>query len=170
VAIPQGSLPLYWDNATKQADSIRIVKMRLATLYRDNKQQKDIVKTMYSNTRLLNAGMLQQRICGTEPLPATSPTATQVYVSAVLTKITVGWARSLEELGGERDVAAYVVMRHPSASSDWEVIGNVAANGSATYTFDDLDFRSGTWVYGVVAQDCSPTNSGVAAATAVTNP
>ncbi|MBM4194332.1 MAG: hypothetical protein FJ202_08150 [Gemmatimonadetes bacterium] len=169
--IPQASLPIYYDNATKQADSIRIVTMRLATLYRDARQQKDVVRTMYSNTRLLNAGMLQQRTCGTEPLGPNSVTATQVYdVDSVLIKITVGWNKSLEEAGGEKDVAAYLIMRRPSAGTDWEVIGNLVANNSASYTYDDVAFRSGGWVYGVVAQDCSPANSPVGAAAAVTNP
>jgi type II secretory pathway pseudopilin PulG len=170
VAVPQASLPIYWDNATKQADSIRMVTMRLATLYRDNRLQKDIVKTMYSNTKLLNAGMLRQNTCGTEPLGPTNVVATQVYVSGTLTKITVTWDKSLEETAGEKDVALYVIMRRPAAGTDWEVLSNLVANNSASYAWDDYTFQSGAWVYGVISQDCSPANSPVVAAAQVTNP
>ncbi|MEA3244614.1 MAG: type II secretion system protein [Gemmatimonadota bacterium] len=171
VAIPNASLPIYWDAASHYADSIRVVGMRVASLYRDTRLQKDVVRTLYYNTTLLNAGMLQLRTCGTAPLPALLPVATQVFDAfGTLTNIHLTWNASLEEAGGEKDVALYLVMRRPSASTDWEVLGNVVAQGIASYSFDDFNFKSGSWVYGVVAQDCSPANSPMAAAVAVVNP
>lgn len=168
--IPLASLPIYWDAANKAVDSIRTVSMRLATLYRDNRLQKDIVKTMYSNTTLLNAGKLKEATCGSEPLGPPAATATQVIVSGSITKITVTWTKSLEEAGGEKDVALYIVMRRPSAGTDWEVLTNLVANNSASYSWDDFTFQSGSWVYGVVSQDCSPLNSPVTSTAAVINP
>lgn len=169
--IAAGSLPLYWDNATHVTDSIRVVSMRVAGFYNDVKKGTTVTRTIYHNTRLINAGMLQLRTCGTAPLGPQAVTAVKDTTSSgSITDIRVTWTPSLEEAGGEKDVATYLIQRRLSTSSDWEVLGNLAANGSASYSFLDFNFRSGTWVYGVVAQDCSPLNSSVTAATALTNP
>lgn len=169
--IPQASLPIYWDAASHAADSIRVVEMRVAGLYRDVKKAKDVTRIVYHKTRLYNAGMLQQRTCGSAPLPPTSVLATQVFdLTPSLTNIHVTWSASLEETSGEADVATYLIQRRPAAATDWEVLGNMLAIGNATYAWDDFNPKSGTWVYAVVAQDCSPLNSTIAQATAVVNP
>jgi prepilin-type N-terminal cleavage/methylation domain-containing protein len=169
--IPQSSLPIYWDAASQLADSIRIVQMRIAGLYRDVRKSQDVTRTIYHNTRLYNAGMLKQLTCGSAPLGANNVVATQVYDgSGNLTNIHLTWDKSLEESGGEADVAAYVIQRRPAASTDWEVIGNLLARNYSSYSVDDFSFRSGQWVYGVVAQDCSPANSTVTSSSTITNP
>jgi type II secretory pathway pseudopilin PulG len=169
--IPMASLPIYWDAANAPADSIRLVEMRVASLYRDVKKATDVIKTVYHKTRLLNAGMLKERTCGSPPLGPPSVTA-QKDTNALgqITDINITWTRSLEELGGEMDVATYLVMRKLTVSVDWEVLGNLVANGSASYTYLDTNFKNGTWVYGVVAQDCSPANSVVTSAANLTIP
>lgn len=171
VNIPQGSLPLYWDNANRLVDSIRVVTMRIAGLYRDVKKARDVTRVIYHNTRLLNAGMLKQQTCGSAPLAALNVAATQVLDGGgAITSIHITWDASLEEAGGEKDVALYVIQRRPVASTDWEVLRNVVAQGLANYAADDYAFKSGQWIYGVVAQDCSPLDSPVASASTVTNP
>jgi hypothetical protein len=50
------------------------------------------------------------------------------------------------------------------------VLGNVAALGAASYTFNDYQFLTGNWVYGAVAVNCSPAYSTVSQAAAITNP
>jgi type II secretory pathway pseudopilin PulG len=171
VNIPQGSLPLYWDNANRLVDSIRVVTMRIAGLYRDVKKARDVTRIIYHNTRLLNAGMLKEQTCGSSPLPARNVVATQVLDgTGAITSIHITWDASLEEAGGEKDVALYVLQRRPVASTDWEVLRNVVAQGLANYAADDYGFRSGQWVYSVVAQDCSPANSPAASASTITNP
>ncbi|MCX5760740.1 MAG: hypothetical protein NTW72_04420 [Gemmatimonadetes bacterium] len=124
-AITAAQLPIYWNTAGGWADSIRTIDMRVSSLYREARTQRDVLRTVYSSTRLLNAG----------------------------------WTKSLEETAGERDVSLYVVAKHLLASSEWVELRNVPANNSATYSWDDFDFSSGTWVYGVYAQDCNPSNS-----------
>jgi type II secretory pathway pseudopilin PulG len=169
--IAQSSLPIYWDAASKLADSIRIVQMRISGLYRDVRKSQDVTRTIYHNTRLYNAGMLKQLTCGSAPLGANNVVATQVFDGlGNLTNIHLTWDKSLEESGGEADVATYVIQRRPAASTDWEVIGNLLARNYASYSIDDFSFRSGQWVYGVVAQDCSPTNSTVTSSSTITNP
>jgi Tfp pilus assembly protein PilE len=172
-AIPQASLPIYWNTANDPADSIRIVAMRVAGLYRDVRGAKDVTRTVYYNTRLLNAGMLRQQLCGDPPLPPNLPVATQVYdpTHTFVTSVHLTWNASLEEAGGEKDVALYMLERRPAAGTDWQILGNVVAQGLASYSFDDFNpVAASSWVYGVVAQDCTPSNSTVAATATVINP
>ncbi len=176
ISIPQASLPIYWNTAGDWADSVRLVQMRIAGLYRDVKKAVDITRTVYHSTRLLNAGMLKQAICGLPPQPATSVTATQLdtlgntWTSGPISEVRVGWTASVEETAGEKDVASYVVERTIQGTTNWQIVANVVARGFATYTYDDFAFQSGIWVYGVVAVDCSPGYSTVAQAAAITNP
>ena len=171
--IPQASLPIYWDAAgtPPPASMIRIVEMRVAGIYIDVKKQKDVIRTIYHKTRLLNAGMLQERTCGSAPLgPVTTAAVADTNGLGQITDVNVTWTRSLEELGGEADVATYLIMRKLSTATDWEVLGNLVANGSPSYSFLDTNFRSGSWVYGVVAQDCTPLNSPATSASALVIP
>jgi type II secretory pathway pseudopilin PulG len=171
-AIPQASLPIYWNTANDPADSIRVVTMRVAGLYRDVRKAKDVTRTVYYNTRLLNAGMLKQQLCGDPPLPALLPVATKVVDSTGhTTSVHLTWNASLEEAGGEKDVALYLLMRRPLAGVDWEILGNVVAQALVSYSFDDFNpVSASSWVYGVVAQDCTPSNSTVAQTATVINP
>jgi type II secretory pathway pseudopilin PulG len=170
-AIAMGSLPIYWDAASRLADSIRVVEMRVAGLYRDVRKARDVTRTIYHKTRLLNAGLLRQRTCGTAPLGPQAVTAVRdTSATGTTVSVTTTWTNSLEESSGEADVATYLVMRRPSAGTDWEVLGNVVARGYSSYTWVDFNYRSGSWVYGVVAQDCSPANSSATAAASLVIP
>ena len=179
--IPMASLPMYFDTPTVQvagSDSlrisdVRIVEMRIAGLYRDVKKAKDVTRTIYYKTRLFNAGLLKENTCGSPPLGANNVVATQVYDTLSpfpLLKVTVTWDKSLEETGGEADVASYFVERRPAAGTDWEVLGNLLARNLTSYAFDDFTFKSGNWVYGVVAVDCTPSNSPVTISSTISNP
>jgi type II secretory pathway pseudopilin PulG len=176
VNIPQASLPIYWNTAGDWADSIRLVNMRIAGLYRDVRKATDVTRTIYHSTRLLNAGMLKQNICGAAPQPPGTVTATQLdtlgntWTSGPISEVQVAFNASPEEAGGEKDVASYVIERTISGTTNWQVLGNMVAHGYASYTYDDFTFTTGTWVYGVVAVDCSPSYSTVSVAAAVTNP
>lgn len=152
--------PLYWDAASRWADSIRVVDMRVSALYRDPRTNQDIVRTVYSSTRLLNAGMLRIPTCGSVPLGPQAVTADTLQdLSGQVTQVRVTWTKSLEEAGGERDISLYVVAKRPTGTSDWTELRNLPASNSASYSWDDEDFVTGSWQYGVFAQDCTPANS-----------
>ncbi len=180
--IPMANLPLYWDSPTTvivapdslRPSDIRIVEMRISGLYRDVKKATDVTRTIMYKTRLYNAGMLKENTCGTPPLGASNVVATQVWNTLVtpnvLTNITVTWDKSAEETGGEADVASYIIQRRPASGTDWEVLGNLLARNYASYSFDDFTFKSGAWVYGVIATDCTPANSTVTSSSSITNP
>jgi type II secretory pathway pseudopilin PulG len=176
VSIPQASLPIYWNTAGDWADSVRVVQMRIAGLYRDVRKAKDITRTIYHSTRLLNAGMLKQVTCGAAPLPPGTVTATQLdtlgnpWVSGPIAEVRVVFLASPEEAGGAKDVASYVIERALQGTTNWQVLGNMVAYGQASYTYNDFTFQTGAWVYGVVAVDCSPSYSPVSQSAAVTNP
>ena len=141
-------------------DSIRVVRMTVTGLYNDP-DKGAIMKTVVSATKLLNAGMVQSTVCGDVPLDVPSAAAVPTFVSGIITKVTITWTKSLDQDAGEKDVARYMVYKKPSASSDWgSPIADLAASQD-TYTLDDTTLPSGSWVYGVVAQDCSPSNSNV---------
>ncbi|MBI1809010.1 MAG: hypothetical protein HYR75_03870 [Gemmatimonadetes bacterium] len=171
--IPQTSLPLYWNSAGDPTDSIRIVHMRMASLYRDVRRAQDVTRTINHDTKLLNAGMLRQQSCGSAPLPPGTVTVTQGYDSTgtIVTSVQVSWLASLEETAGEQDVAVYTVQRLKAGNTDWEVLGNVVAQRHASYTFtDNHPVGASTWTYGVVAYDCTPSSSTIKQAAAITNP
>src|SRR5476649_2391170 len=114
--------------------------MRIAGLYRDVQKAKDITRTVYHSTHLLNAGLLKENICGLPPQPASTVTAIQIdstgaaWTTGSLAGIKVGWNASVEEAAGEKDVASYVVERTVTGTSNWDVISNVVARGNASYS------------------------------------
>ena len=178
ISIPQASLPIYWNTAGDWADSVRLVQMRIAGLYHDTQKNKDITKTVYHSTRLLNAGMLKQATCGAAPLAPGTVTATQLDTLGntwagspmPISEVRVVFNASAEEAGGAKDVASYVIERTIQGTSNWQVLGNLVAKGAASYTYDDFSFQTGTWVYAAVAVDCTPLYSAPSQAAAVTNP
>jgi hypothetical protein len=171
-AVPNASLPIYWNSAGRVADSLRVVDLRINSWYRDTRANKDVVRTLVSSTKLLNAGLLQQTTCGTAPLPARAVNATLMFdAGGAPTHVHISWDASLEEANGERDVALYMIQRRPTASAGaWTTLSNLPANNSASYAYDDHDLVSGSWTWAIVAQDCSPANAPPALSASVTIP
>jgi len=158
--VATASLPLYWDNAAGVTDSLRVVDLNISTWYRDRRKNTDVVRTITSSVKLLNAGLLRQETCGAEPLPARDPSvALLTDGTGTPIAVRVGWTNSLEEAGGERDVTLYIIQRRLSSGGAWTILSNQPATGAASYTFDDQPPVSGSWQYAVIAQDCSPANS-----------
>jgi type II secretory pathway pseudopilin PulG len=171
VPVPDSSLPIDWRDTTRLADSVRVVQMRVSGLFRDDRMDREIIQTVYGSTRLINAGLLKQRTCGTAPLPPEDVTATvQLDASNAPTSVRVEWNASPEEAGGERDVTVYLVQRRLTAGMTWTTLRNVPASGTASYAFEDFDLAPGSWTYGVFSQDCSPANSAVESAASVDVP
>ena len=75
--------------------------------------------------------------------------------------VTISWNSSLDQDAGEKDVERYMIFKRPVSSGDWgNPIADIAAS-QANYTLDDTSLSTGVWIWGVVAQDCSPNNSSV---------
>ncbi|MBK5187065.1 MAG: hypothetical protein JJD97_02410 [Gemmatimonadaceae bacterium] len=145
-------------------DSIRVIRMTVTGLYNDP-DKGAIMRTVASSTKLLNAGMVQSTVCGDVPLAVTTATVAVTALSLSPpfnpTKVTISWNASLDQDNGEKDVARYLIYKKAVGSGDWgSPIADLAAS-QANYTLDDTSLPSGDWVWGVVAQDCSPANSSV---------
>lgn len=150
-------------------DSIRVVRMTVTGLYNDP-DKGPIMKSVVSSTKLLNAGMVQSTVCGDVPLAVTTATATLINAPTfpfLPVKVHLAWNSSLDQDNGEKDVQRYLVYKKATASGDWgSPIADLAAS-QANYTLDDTSLSNGSWVYGVVAQDCSPTNSSITSTGAI---
>jgi hypothetical protein len=177
VAIPVGNLPLFHSatlhgspsdtGVSAWVDSIRMVSIRVAGNFKDPDKGM-VTRVVQTSTQLLNAGMLQSTVCGSAPIAPTGFAAT--YIAGPPAKVTLVWTESLDQDAGEKDVERYLVYRRASGDPDWhDAVTSVAAS-STTYAFDDSDPPSGTWEYGLAAQDCSPANSSIVTAGAVTVP
>jgi Tfp pilus assembly protein PilW len=120
--------------------------------------------------RILNAGMPHATTCGDPPLGIT-PTAVASDPADSVPHATITWPASLDEAAGEKSVERYMLFRRPSSATAFtESFASVPA-GLTTYSYVDANVQSGdSWVYGVAAQDCTPTNSAIGVTGAVIIP
>lgn len=168
--IPMSQLPLYHKatihgsaaDTGKYAlvDSINLVRIRLNAVYRDPKHGL-AYRPLVSTIRIQNAGLNQQVSCGDPPLGVTVADSTSPAGSPT-PAVTLMWNASADDNdGGEADVQTYTIYRTAPGTpfSESQPLASVPA-GSPTYTFTDNDVASGDqWVYGVAAQDCTPSTS-----------
>ncbi len=168
--IPMSSLPLYHkatihgsiSDTGKFAivDSVTTVKVKLVAIYHDPKQPTStILRTIRSTLRIMNAGLINATTCGNPPLGVTVTDSTSL-AGASTPFITIMWPRSGDDGGGEQDVVSYSIYRRSSSVSTFnQPIASVPA-GSPTYSWTDNSVASGDqWIYGVSAQDCTPSSS-----------
>ena len=119
--------------------------------------------------RLPNVGLANKKTCGDEPILGTSLAA--VWNPGV-GGVDLQWNSAVDELTGERDVERYVIWRKLSTDLDWgDPFLSMPPAGSPTYSYTDRDVTSGTtYNYGLAAQDCTPSNSGIVASAGVAVP
>ncbi len=178
--VPNGELPLYHAAAVHGSpadtgrfaliDSIRTVRVRLATVYHDPRQG-DVVRHLETTIRIENAGLVNATTCGDPPLAPTGVTATASPPGASSPYVTIAWTASVDETGGEKDVERYALFRRPDTVATFDQPFSSIPAGAATYTFTDDNVQSGDhWIYGVSAQDCTPSNSPIATSSTVIVP
>lgn len=179
--IAPASLPLYHSaafhgspsdtGAAAVIDSVRTVRVRLSSVYRDARGG-DAVRRLDLTIHLMNAGLIHRTTCGEAPF-GVSPSAVVTDTSATVSSpyVTVSWSHALDDGGGEKDVERYAVYRRAASSTGFsEPLASIPA-GAASYAFVDSDVRSGDqWIYGVAAQDCTPSSSPIGATPAVVIP
>jgi hypothetical protein len=152
-----------------KTDSIRSVRVRFTSVYRDRKGVEN-TRRVDMTINLMNAGLVNRITCGDVPLGVTPAAANQTDGSGN-PFVHITWARSGDEVAGEVDVERYTIYRRlASVTAFSEPIASVPA-GSATYTYDDSDVQSGQqWIYGVSAQDCTPSSSAIGATATIIIP
>ncbi|MEO7963315.1 MAG: hypothetical protein ABIT38_05325 [Gemmatimonadaceae bacterium] len=172
-SIPTASLPIYWDQASSIADSIRTVTLTVNGIFHGYNLQnkaKVFTRTVNSQTALANIGLSQRSSCGDTPLSPGGPVATVVTIGGV-TRVQLVWTASGDENYGEKDVERYAIFRRVTGTTWVDPIDQKGRSGTPTYMWEDFDINSGVaYEYGVVAQDCSPANSAMRVSASITHP
>jgi hypothetical protein len=150
-------------------DSVRTIRVRFTTVYHDPRTG-DATRRLERTIRIMNAGLIDRTTCGDAPL-SVAPVAIASALGASSPFATITWSRSVDEATGEKDVERYTLFKRLGSELTFsEPFASVPA-GSTTYSFTDTDVRAGeSWIYGVAAQDCSPTSSAIGTAPAVVIP
>ncbi len=177
--IPQSSLPLYHPVAAHGSpadtgsfaliDSIRSVRVKFTAVYHDP-LRGDVLRPIQATIRLLNAGLINRTTCGEPPLGVAVTTATS-GPGASSPFVKLSWSASLDDGAAENDVDRYAIYRRPDTAATFiQPYASVPA-GAASYNYIDSDVRAGDrWIYGVAAQDCTPSSSPVYTTGIVTVP
>lgn len=182
-AVPIASLPLIHfaamhgsaaDTGTSSwTDSLREVKVTLVSVYHDPRTGKDVTRKMQSIVHLMNAGLIHRSTCGQPPI-AVAVTATLTPADGITVMqpfVTIAWSPSVDDGSGENDVERYAIYRRLSSATTFDEPLTSVPAGSASYSFVDSDLQSGqSWIYGVAAQDCTPSSSSIGTAPAVVIP
>ncbi len=167
-AVPTAQLPLYHyaaahgspadTGASAVLDSIRSVRVSIKAVYHDPKSG-DVLRSLQTTIRLLNAGLAGRTSCGQTPV-GVSVTATTSLLGAASPWVKLTWSASADDGGGENDVDLYVIYRRPDSLSVFTQPFTSVPAGSSSYTFTDNQVTHGSrWIYGVAAQDCTPSTS-----------
>lgn len=159
------------DDSARSAltDSIRTVRVLLTSIYEDVRGDS-ATRSVEGSIRLMNAGLTRFSSCGEPPMGAALAAVANVAAGGQ-PSVTLIWAPSGDESGGERDVERYAVFKRSTGSTDWgEPFTSIPA-GLASYAVDDMGVASGeSWEYGLIAQDCTPATSSVSVAGPITLP
>ncbi len=169
-AVPMSSLPLYHKATIHGSiadtgkfalvDSIRTVKVKLVARYHDpHEPTSSITRTIRSTLVIMNAGLVNATTCGNPPLGVTVTDSTSP-LGSTSPFVTIMWHPSIDDGGGEHDVENYAIYRRPDSVATFsQPIANVPA-GDTLYSWTDINVATGDhWIYGVSAQDCTPSSS-----------
>lgn len=143
-------------------DSIRQVRVRLTSVYHDPRTGQDVFRRMQTTIHLMNAGLIRHSSCGEAPLGVAPIVTTTAANGGTVPQsfVTINWMASVDEASGEKDVEHYALYRRPASQTSFEEPFASVPAGAASYEFNDTSVLSGqTWIYAVVAVDCSSLKS-----------
>jgi prepilin-type N-terminal cleavage/methylation domain-containing protein len=127
-------------------------------------------RTVSRYIRLPNVGLANKQTCGDDPILGSTLTAAW---STVHNGVDLTWNAAVDELGGEKDVTRYVLWRKLVTDPVWaDPYLSIPPTGTSPYLYTDRDVGvSGTqYIYGLAAQDCTPSNSSMTTSLPVTIP
>ncbi|HEY5220456.1 MAG TPA: prepilin-type N-terminal cleavage/methylation domain-containing protein [Gemmatimonadaceae bacterium] len=168
--VPMTTLPLYHNAAAHGSpadtgayaliDSIRSVRITLNAVYHDPRAG-DVLRPLQTTIRMLNAGLVSRTSCGQVPGSVT-PSAVTSLTGATSPFVKLTWSASGDDGAGENDVYRYVIYRRPDTAAVFTQPYSSVAAGASSYTYtDNAVAHNDHWVYGVAAQDCTPSTSSV---------
>jgi hypothetical protein len=141
------------------ADSVKAVRinLRVSNGLTGVDQRTSDVSTVIS---LPNNGLVQLKTCGTTPLLGGLLTVTP-NLAGTPPSVRLQWNASFDEAAGETDVTQYNIYRRLLADPGFgSALLTIPAGQPSPYVFVDNGVTPGTdYVYGVGAQDCTPSES-----------
>ncbi len=186
VEINQSTLPLYHSapvhtrltgtsrpdtGKSAMTDSIRAVSVRLVGRYWDKRRAREILDTAEAFIRMPNAGLHRLATCGEAPLFGSEVKWESKPFPTGEPAIQLTWGPATDESGGEADVERYAVYRRRVSDLLFTEPIAILPAGTLTYTYLDTDVaQADELVYGVSAQDCTPSTSQVSSTTTVVVP
>jgi prepilin-type N-terminal cleavage/methylation domain-containing protein len=141
------------------ADSVKAVRISLRVsngLTGADQRLRDISTVV----GLPNNGLVQLKDCGTAPLLNGVLTVTP-NAAGNPPSVTLRWPASFDEAAGETDINQYNIYRRLLADPTFgSALLTIPAGQPPPYVFVDNGVAAGTdYVYGVGAQDCTPSES-----------
>ncbi len=176
--VPNGTLPLWHSvpihlaisdtGVAARIDSIRAVLVSF-TVTNGLSGSSERRRPLNRYIRLPNVGLANKQTCGDPPILGTGITAAW---DAATGGVDLSWNAAVDELSGERDVVRYVIWRRSITDSSWgDPFLSFPPAGTPTYLYTDHDVTSGSkYLYGLAAQDCTPSNSNLVASAEVDIP
>jgi prepilin-type N-terminal cleavage/methylation domain-containing protein len=168
---PTYPFPLTWNLGTGTDTLLRNileVRLHLTSQYVNPVTKKVSYRTVDEQIPLENGGLPTYAAC---PGPPGPPTAIQQYVatantSAATDSVVVSWGPSADETGGYKNVREYMVYRKLDTASTWGTVQyQQSAIGKTRDSITDYPPVPLTspryYVYGVVAENCTPAMSTV---------
>jgi prepilin-type N-terminal cleavage/methylation domain-containing protein len=141
------------------ADSVKAVRinLRVSNGLTGTEQRVRDVSTVVA---LPNNGLVQLKDCGTSPLLNGALLVTP-NIAGAAPSVTLQWAASFDEAGGETDVSQYNIYRRELAEPSFgSTLMTIPAGQPTPYVFVDNGVELDTdYVYAVGAQDCTPSES-----------
>jgi hypothetical protein len=179
--VPSAALPLRHTSifhrvsadtaASARTDSVRAVEVT----FRSTNGLTGINERIVAASRMIalpNAGFELLKTCGDEPILGGAVGAAVVDLGGGVFAVRLTWNAAVDELGGETDVARYVIYRQATPiTTNWgDPLLSIPA-GFPTYQQDDPGVTSGvTYRYALSAQDCTPMLSTLVLSPLVTLP
>lgn len=150
-------------------DSVRVVQVSM-TVTNGLAGSAERRRAVSRFIRLPNVGLANQQTCGDAPILGTALTAAWNGVNGV----NLTWNAAVDELGGERDVTRYVIFRKLVTDPTWgDPYLSIPPTGTSPYLYTDHDVTTGSgtqYIYGLAAQDCTPSNSSLVSSLIVSIP
>ncbi len=150
------------------ADSIKLVEIAFTVNVRGRRYGESVERSYAMGVALNNAGLIRNAACGGVPQLGVTPAATVVALNPPTVRVT--WPPAIDETAGEMDVQQYTLYRKLVGTTMEKPIASLPPDPDVTsYIYMDSDVELGlSYVYGLVATDCTPAMSGMTRSAAVT--
>jgi hypothetical protein len=150
-------------------DSVRAVRMHLR-IGNGRSGAEERFRDVSTTIEVPNNGLPTPTVCGRAPIAPGGFVATDTIPGSG--RVWLSWSASTDQASGEQDVRQYVVWRRLASQPIWaEPLLIVRSESGATdYTSEISGNTPGTaYVFGVAAQDCTPTFSSITTAAITTS-